>query len=151
MWQLVDAICKGDKYQYISSTDLGNLVNKPKFLDALKKKGIEGEQFERVIWGNGKLEVKEGSKVQVKIDAYPYGKYGMVNGTISKMGRVAEYDEQEGYYFPAEVELGSYDKQKIILMDGMTCNVEVNIGKRRIIEFVLEPIIEALRKSVKEK
>ena len=63
MWQLVDAICKGNKYQYISSTDLGNLTNIDDFTNALKHKGIKGEQFERVIWGNGQLEVKEGSGV----------------------------------------------------------------------------------------
>lgn len=36
-------------------------------------------------------------------------------------------------------------------MNGMTCTVDVNIGQRRIIEYILEPVVEALEKSVKEK
>lgn len=89
--------------------------------------------------------------VNVKIDAYSYGDYGMFDGTVTKISKVAELSEMEGYYFPAEIKVDKYDKKKIELMDGMTCTVDICVGKRRILEYVLEPIVAALKKSVKEK
>ena len=57
----------------------------------------------------------------------------------------------QDYCFASEIKINKYDNKKINLMNGMTCTVDVNIGQRRIIEYILEPVVEALEKSVKEK
>ena len=75
----------------------------------------------------------------------------MVEGEVIQINRVAELNAQEDYCFASEIKINKYDNKKINLMNGMTCTVDVNIGQRRIIEYILEPVVEALEKSVKEK
>lgn len=96
-------------------------------------------------------DIELGDKVNIKLDAYSYGDYGMVEGEVIQINRVAELNAQEDYCFASEIKINKYDNKKINLMNGMTCTVDVNIGQRRIIDYILEPVVEALEKSVKEK
>lgn len=96
-------------------------------------------------------DIEKGDKVNIKIDAYAYGDYGMFEGKVVKINQYAEVTEQGNYCFPAEIKINKNNNRKIKFMDGMTCTTEVSIGKRRIIEYILEPIVEALRGSVKQK
>lgn len=96
-------------------------------------------------------DIEMNDKVNVKIDAYAYGDYGMISGKIIHINDSAEYIENQGYVFPVEVELNKINNKDIQLKNGMTANVDICIGKRRIIEFVLEPIFDALNKSVQQK
>ena len=64
LYKVAEALSKEKKYQYISSTELGNLINDKLLIEALAKK-IGAENSELILYGgkNGLLEIKEGSGV----------------------------------------------------------------------------------------
>ena len=64
LYKVAEALSKEKKYQYISSTELGNLINDKLLIEALAKK-IGAENSELILYGGkeGLLEIKEGSGV----------------------------------------------------------------------------------------
>ena len=64
LYKVAEALSKEGKYQYISSTELGNLINERSLGIALRDK-IGSEKAELILYGgkNGLLEIKEGSGV----------------------------------------------------------------------------------------
>ena len=88
--------------------------------------------------------VREGQKVDVRIDAYSYSEYGDMEGTLVRISSDAlPPDEQFPYYrFPAEIEL---EQQQFIsndvpleLRSGMSLNANIRLRKRRVITFLTD-------------
>jgi hemolysin D len=99
--------------------------------------------------------VYEGQKVNVKLDAFPFTKYGLITGQISNISQDAIVDEQKGLLFTAKVKL---DKQSIAvngnninLIPGMSLSAEIKTGKRKIIEFFLSPVMQHIDESMRER
>jgi len=99
--------------------------------------------------------VQEGQNAEVKIDAFEYTKYGTVNGKVTHVSRDAIADEKKGLIYSTKIML---DKSKIYvegkempLSAGMSVNVEIKTGDRRIIEYVLSPLMRHKRESLNER
>jgi hemolysin D len=99
--------------------------------------------------------VREGQSAEVKIDAYEYTKYGTVTGKVTHVSRDAIADEKKGLIYSTKIML---DKSKINvegkdmpLSAGMSVNVEIKTGDRRIIEYVLSPLMRHKRESLNER
>lgn len=62
LYKVVEALSDGNNYQYISSTDLGNLINDQFFKDALVSKVGKDSTTELILWGGdkGKLDIGGG-------------------------------------------------------------------------------------------
>lgn len=94
--------------------------------------------------------VKIGMPVKVKLDAYPYQDYGLIDGTVKSIGANAESNEELGQVYRIEVALQKdhiiKDGEKIMLKAGQTGTAEIVLRKRRIIDVLLEPI-RGLEKS----
>jgi hemolysin D len=64
-------------------------------------------------------------------------------------------NEQLGLVFAAQVKLHEsaieVGDRRVQLTPGMSVTVEVKTGRRRIIEFLLSPVIRALRESARER
>ncbi len=92
--------------------------------------------------------ISEGMKVVIKVDAFPFQKYGMIRGTVHQISRDSIIDERLGpvykvYVNPDEMSL-DIDGKETFITTGLTVTVEVTIGKRRIIEFFIYPLIQYL-------
>ena len=117
--------------------------------------------------------LRDGQQAQVKIDAYEYTKYGTVPAIVSHVSRdaidfssngsgsISNKDPQsnkegsKGLLYAVKV---SIDKPSIVvdgkempLTPGMTANVEIKTGERRIIEYILSPLITHGRESLHER
>jgi hemolysin D len=98
--------------------------------------------------------LKQGMDAQVKIDTYPFTKYGTVNGRLRVISADAIVDEKKGLLYSARVSLlnksiisnGRENK----LSTGMTTVVELNVGKRRVIEYFLDPFKKNMSESLRE-
>jgi hemolysin D len=98
--------------------------------------------------------LKQGMDAQVKIDTYPFTKYGTVNGRLRVISADAIVDEKKGLLYSARVSLlnksiisnGRENK----LNTGMTTVVELNVGKRRVIEYFLDPFKKNMSESLRE-
>tara|TARA_Y100000590_G_C15646408_1_gene987045 strand:- start:237 stop:1607 length:1371 start_codon:yes stop_codon:yes gene_type:complete len=99
--------------------------------------------------------VYEGHKANVKLDAFPFTKYGLITGEVINISQDAIADEKRGLLFTAKVKL---DKQYITvngndisLIPGMSLSAEIKTGNRRIIEFFLSPVMQHIDESMRER
>jgi len=99
--------------------------------------------------------VKEDQDVEIKIDAFPFTKYGVINGVLTFLSNDAIADEQLGLIYKAHVDMQEMaiqveDKQ-VMLSPGMTVAVEIKTGQRRLIEYFLAPLLRYKQESIRER
>lgn len=99
--------------------------------------------------------VHDGQPAEVKIDAFEYTKYGTIAGLVSHVSRDAIQDDKRGLIYSVRVMLS----RATIMVDGSTAkfepgmsgSVEIKTGDRRIIEYVLSPLIKHRHESLHER
>ena len=97
--------------------------------------------------------VKPDMPVTIKLDTYNFQKYGTLDGVVKVVSPNSIQDEKLGSVFETFIDLkntelmveGKTERVKI----GMSTTNEIKIGKRRIIEFFIYPIIKYLDESIK--
>ena len=99
--------------------------------------------------------VREGQDAEVKIDAFNYTKYGTIQATVRHVSRDAIADENRGLIYATRVALARndiiIDGVPVSLSAGMSVNVEIKTGTRRVIEYVLSPLIRHQREALHER
>lgn len=99
--------------------------------------------------------VREGQQVRVKLEAFPFTRYGVVEGRLAFLSRDAIQDEQLGLVFPARVELSAFEiaagDRVTDLSSGMAVTAEIKTGRRRIIEFLLSPLARRVAEAGRER
>lgn len=97
--------------------------------------------------------IEVGMPVSIKIDTYNFQKYGILNGEVTIVSPNSIDDERMGpvfevYIKPLNSTLMVEGKEQCIKF-GMTTTNEIKIGKRRIIEFFIYPLIKYMDESIK--
>ncbi|MCM1500286.1 MAG: HlyD family efflux transporter periplasmic adaptor subunit [Clostridium sp.] len=95
--------------------------------------------------------VETGQEVDIKVDTYDYQKYGRLTGNVIYISPDAIENERLEKIYKVNVLLDENSIHKLELAQGMQCSVEIKTDRRRIIEFFLEPLTEALDNSLKER
>lgn len=95
-------------------------------------------------------DVNVGDDVEIKLNAYPYSKYGTVKGTIEYISRGAIVSEDMGSVYLIKVNVLN-ENDSIQLIPGLAGIVEIKTGTRSIMSYFLEPITESFKNSLKEK
>jgi hemolysin D len=99
--------------------------------------------------------VSLGQSAEIKLETFPYTRYGTVSATVSRVTADAVNDEKRGAIFPVTLTLArthiSIDGKPIRLSPGMNVTAEVKTSKRRVIEFLLSPIQRAGQESLRER
>ena len=99
--------------------------------------------------------VAPGQDVAIKLETFPFTRYGTVKATVDKVTQDAVNDEKRGAVFPATLKLNQthidVDGKPIKLAPGMNVTAEIKTGKRRVIEYLLSPIEKAGRESLRER
>jgi HlyD family secretion protein len=108
--------------------------------------------------------VQPGQSARVKIAAYPFQKYGLVDGTIEQISADAQDRPAppEGTTRPlselayrARVRLAgdhiAADGRRLKLVPGMAVTAEVHIGRRTVLEFLLSPIRKVAAEAARER
>lgn len=99
--------------------------------------------------------VREGQPAEIKIETFPFGRYGTVHGTIREVSNDAKQDDKLGLIFTAEVQLArdtmQVDGRTIHLTPGMAVTTEIKTGRRRIISYLLSPLAEHVSDSFRER
>lgn len=149
-----------------------------------------GEEILRIVPEGSRLEleaympngeigfVREGQPVIVKIDSFPYTRYGGVGGIVKRIARDAISSNElqqtleaptsaprssgtggaqhmQNLVYPVTIELErqtiSVDGQDIPLAAGMAAIAEIKTGNRRILEYVFSPLVDVGSRSLKER
>ncbi len=91
----------------------------------------------------------------VKIETFPYTKYGTFNGTVLTVSNDAVSDEKKGLLYNARVLLDrtkiNVDGKQVNLSPGMAVTVEIKTGQRRVIDYFLSPLMEYADESLRER
>ncbi|MDE1333246.1 MULTISPECIES: HlyD family type I secretion periplasmic adaptor subunit [Vibrio] len=99
--------------------------------------------------------VYPGQSVTVKVDAFPYTRYGTIEAELLSISRDSTTDERLGLVFPAQVQLKQnnilIDGQRVELTPGMSVVAEIKTDKRRIIDYLLSPIREYQAEALRER
>lgn len=99
--------------------------------------------------------IHEGLRAEVKIDAFPYTRYGTIEGEVISISRDSTLDEKLGLVFLGQIGLNqkelSVDGKSIELTPGLSIVAEIKTDKRRIIDYLLSPINEYTSNAMREK
>lgn len=95
-------------------------------------------------------DVELGMEAEVKLEAYPYNKYGTVKGTVKYISPSSFANEQLGSVYIVKLELDS-DNKNIHIISGLSGSVEIKTDKRTVMDYFLEPIVKGFGESLKEK
>ena len=99
--------------------------------------------------------VDVGQQAEIKIDAFPFTKYGTLAGEIVDLSNDAVADEIRGLVYKMRVLMErsdiSVNGRRVSLSPGMTVTVEAKTGTRRMIEYFLSPLLRYADESVRER
>jgi hemolysin D len=99
--------------------------------------------------------VEVGQTAELKLESFEFTKYGVIDGIISDISTDAVEMENVGLVFPLKVTLKQHSikagNKTVPLGSGMAVTVEVKTGQRRIIEFLLSPVMKAVDEGVRER
>ena len=99
--------------------------------------------------------VKEGQPVEIKIDTFQFTLYGTVPGHVLTVSDDAAPLEQVGLVYPTRVSMDqatiSVEGKQVNLSPGMAVTVEIKTGQRRIIEYLLSPLLKSMKESLRER
>jgi hemolysin D len=118
----------------------------------------EGLQAKLLISNRDIGQLKQGQPVKIKVDAFDYQKYGMMYGKLAYLGtnqlsseQTNKPEDEQALPFNAIVD---FDKETIKvdgverpLDPGMSVSGEVMIGRRKLYEFFLYPLLKASREA----
>ncbi len=99
--------------------------------------------------------IKEGQTAAVKVDAFQYTKYGLVPARVVHISRDAIKDEKRGLIYSVIVVLERssllVDGRDVRLSPGMSVSVDIKTGERRVVEYILSPLLKLSRESLRER
>lgn len=95
-------------------------------------------------------DVELGMDAEIKLEAYPYNKYGTVKGTVKYISPSSFANEQLGSVYIVKLELDE-GNENIHIISGLSGAVEIKTDKRTVMDYFLEPIVKGFGESLKEK
>ncbi|AZI14557.1 HlyD family type I secretion periplasmic adaptor subunit [Avibacterium paragallinarum] len=99
--------------------------------------------------------VKVGQPVTIKIEAFPYTRYGYITGSVKSVSFDAIENDKLGLVFSTVISLDEdflfIDNRKVKLTAGMKVSAEIKTGNRRVINYLLSPLQATLSESLRER
>ena len=99
--------------------------------------------------------VNPGQEAEIKVETFPFTKYGTIHGIIAHVSSDAISDEKRGLIYSTKVQPARstirVEDKAVNLAPGMAVTVEIKTGKRRVIEYFLSPLIQHASESLRER
>jgi hemolysin D len=99
--------------------------------------------------------VRPGQRATIKVESFPYTRYGYIDGTVESVSHDAIQDEKLGLVYQARVKMARtslvIDGVTVNLTSGMSLTAEINTGKRRVIDYILDPLRQGVDESMRER
>ncbi len=95
-------------------------------------------------------DIEIGMEAEIKLEAYPYNRYGTVRGVVKYISPSSFTSEQLGSVYLVKLDIEN-SNEAINVFSGLSGTVEIKIGKRTIMDYFMEPIIKGFGDSLKEK
>ena len=132
-------------------------------------------QVEAVLENRDIGFVANGQSVEIKVDAFPFTRYGLIHGVIKSVDRDAEaqsasqdnqgselaadkmanLEASDQLRYKVHISLAEnslvVDGRPAALLPGMSVKAEILTGRRRIIDFLLAPLLEHMHEGLHER
>lgn len=99
--------------------------------------------------------VKANQEAEVKVETFQYTKYGTIHSKVISVSHDATNDEKKGLIYSTRVKMDratiNVDGTEVNLSPGMAVSVEIKTGKRRVIEYFLNPLLQYKHESLTER
>jgi membrane fusion protein, adhesin transport system len=100
--------------------------------------------------------IKIGDPATVKVTAYDFSIYGGLTGRVRNISADSIYDEVEREaYYSVMVETDrafiARHGQKLPIMPGMICDVEIITGRKSILTYLFKPVLRAFDEALTER
>ncbi len=100
--------------------------------------------------------VEENQPAEIKVESFPFTRYGIIEGKVLSLSRDAVPLEKVGYVYAARVSMAKSsvrveNDKDVTLTPGMTVTVEIKTGSRRLIEYFLSPLLRGAQESIRER
>ncbi len=99
--------------------------------------------------------VHAGQAAEIKLETFPFTKYGTIPAKVMQVSSDAIQDEKRGLVYAARVKLDKVtlrvDGKPVNLTPGMAVTVEIKTGKRRVVEYFLSPLMQYGDESLRER
>lgn len=112
--------------------------------------------------------VRKGQPVKLKFAAFPFQKYGMINGAVEHISADAidsntgtgntqtdPWKKNQPLFYKALVAMNSLslemDGERFPLAVGMQTNAEIWLGNRTVLEYLLSPVRQAWHEAGRER
>ncbi len=99
--------------------------------------------------------VEVGQPAIVKIDAFPYTRFGYLHGTVADVSKDAVSDRRAGLYFIVRIRLPGrqfrVQNKWVNLTPGMEVKAEIQTGTRKVAEYFLSPLLTTASESLRER
>lgn len=126
-----------------------------------------GQELMRIVPSDQRFEIEalfpnrdvgfmeEGQTANIKLEAFPSERFGYVVGTVTNVSADAVEIAPETFGFKVrivpETPYLASSSNNYALRPGMTTNVDVITGKRRLISFFFAPVVRVLQGSLGER
>ena len=130
---------------------IGAVVSPAQSLVSIVPEGVP-IQLKAIVANKDIGFIKVGLPVAIKIDTFSFQRYGLIDGVVTKIGANAIDDKKLGKVYevfiePKQTSLMVEGEEKY-LMPGMTATAELKVGKRRIIELFVYPLIKYFKEGI---
>ncbi|KWF94044.1 hemolysin D [Burkholderia diffusa] len=99
--------------------------------------------------------VKISQRAAVKVEAFPYTRYGLLDGEVVSVANDAASDKKQGLVFKARIRLKTnrirVDDRWVPLTPGMAVTADIKTGKQTVAQYFLGPLIEGAQESLHER
>lgn len=99
--------------------------------------------------------VNAGQEVVVKIESFPYTRYGYLTGKVKSVSHDAITHEQLGLVYSTVIVLDKTHLQiegkMVNLTAGMNVSAEIKTGQRRVLDYLLSPLQTKVDESFRER
>jgi hemolysin D len=99
--------------------------------------------------------VHEGQPAVIKMEAFPFTRYGTLDGAVTEVSDDAIEDEKQGLLFTARIAVPNakllVEDKMLPLSPGMMASVEIKTGSRTMMEYVLSPVMKATGEAGRER
>lgn len=99
--------------------------------------------------------VKNGQVGEIKVETFPFTLYGTIPGKVMSVSDDAAPIEKVGLVYPTRVSMDratiQVEGRQVHLSPGMAVTVEIKTGQRRVIEYLLSPLLKSVKESLRER
>ena len=112
-------------------------------------------EIETMVLNKDRGFVRAGQSAEIKVESFPFTRYGLIGGTVKHVSGDAILDDILGPVYAVRVEMAQTtvraDGRQVPLAPGMNVTVEIKTGKRQIIEFLMSPLLRYRQESLRER